>query len=85
MHLLLVVSAVASIFGLPLLCETYAPVIRMRRALKNGDLEKAAELHPDLLQSSDSKLRTLWYNLYRPIEILCRSAICFMLSLYMAL
>jgi len=57
----------------------------MRRALKIGDFEKAAKVHPTLLQADSNKLSVFWVNLYRPVEILFRSLICFILSLYMAL
>ncbi|KAF9530281.1 multidrug resistance protein 4 [Crepidotus variabilis] len=78
------VCAVASIVGIPLLRETYAPVIRMRRALKAGDRAKAMKVHPIFMDPNQSKLRILWINLERPFEILFRSSICFILSLYMA-
>lgn len=76
---------VASAVGIPLLKETYAPVIRLRRAAKNGDLEKLAAAHPHLIQAHGSKLRILYENLTRPITILFSSLVCFVLSLYMAL
>ena len=64
--------------------ETYAPVIQLRRAKKSGDPEKAAKAHPHLEQEYSSKMSILWVNLSRPITILFRSFICFILSLYMA-
>ncbi|PPQ86651.1 hypothetical protein CVT25_006835 [Psilocybe cyanescens] len=73
-----------SAVGIPLLQETYGPVIRLRRAAKSGDPEKAATLHPHLQQEHSSKLHILWVNLERPFEMLFRSSVCFILSLYMA-
>lgn len=77
--------AVASILGIPLLSETYAPVIRLRLAEKSLDPEKAAQGHPALLQAHGSKLYVLWLNLSRPAILITHSLICFMLSLYMSL
>jgi len=57
----------------------------MRHALKNCDLEKAAKVHPALMQADSNKLSVFWVNLFRPVEILFRSLVCFVLSLYMAL
>ncbi|KDR80330.1 hypothetical protein GALMADRAFT_62622 [Galerina marginata CBS 339.88] len=75
--------AVTGMISIPLLKETYAPVIRMRKAAKNPDPE-IAKAHPHLLQEHGSKLHVLWVNLSRPIVILSHSFICFILSLYMA-
>ncbi|KAH9478455.1 Efflux pump radE [Psilocybe cubensis] len=73
-----------SMVAIPFLRETYGPVIRMRRAAKSGDPEKAAAAHPHLQQEHGSKLHVLWVNLERPFEMLFRSSVCFILSLYMA-
>lgn len=81
----LVACGAVSAVGIPLLQETYGPVIRLRRAAKSGDPEKAATLHPHLQQEHSSKLHILWVNLERPFEMLFRSSVCFILSLYMAL
>ncbi|KDQ64730.1 hypothetical protein JAAARDRAFT_28372 [Jaapia argillacea MUCL 33604] len=77
--------ALASGLAIPLLRETYAPVIRMRRDKRSADPEKAAMKHPHLTQEHKSKLHVLWLNLSRPFVLLTRSFICFILSLYMAL
>ncbi|KAJ7588113.1 major facilitator superfamily domain-containing protein [Mycena floridula] len=74
------VSALGSFFAIPLLQETYAPVIRLRRALRQGDVE-GAKRH--MVHSSGWDF--IWVNLTRPVMLLTRSLICFMLSLYMAL
>lgn len=81
----LVACGLVSLVGIPLLEETYAPVIRLRRAAKSGDPEKQAAAHPHLLQEHGSKLHVLWINLYRPVHLLFNSLVCFVLSLYMAL
>ncbi|KAF9052189.1 multidrug resistance protein 4 [Hymenopellis radicata] len=76
------VSAIASLIGLPLLRETYAPVIRARRAKMVKDTEKGGNYQPP--QSDMSKMEFLWVNLTRPLILLTRSFICFILSGYMA-
>ncbi|KAJ3726767.1 multidrug resistance protein 4 [Lentinula raphanica] len=73
---------VSLIVGIPLLKETYGPVIRLRRARAEGDLEKARHFHGSL--SSMGKWEYLWLDLSRPVIMLTRSFICFILSLYMA-
>ena len=78
----LAIGGVASIVGIPFLKETYAPVIRLRRAARSTDPEAAS---PDVTRSLENKYHVLWINLSRPLVLLTRSLICFMLSLYMAL
>lgn len=74
-----------SLVGIPFLRETYAPIIQIRKLSKcKGDPEKAAKLEM-LLESKKNKLHDLGDNLVRPIVLLTRSFICFILSLYMAL
>ena len=79
--------AVASVIGIPILRETYAPIVRLRLANKSADPEKleAAKKHPALVAAHRSKLNILWINLSRPAILLTRSFICFILSLYMAM
>jgi hypothetical protein len=79
------VGGFSSIVGIPLLRETYAPVIRMRRAARSGDPEAARKLSLELQQNQGSKLEFIWINLKRPVILLFRSFICFVLSLYMSL
>ncbi|EKM77331.1 hypothetical protein AGABI1DRAFT_43519 [Agaricus bisporus var. burnettii JB137-S8] len=74
----------ASAIGLPILRETYAPVIRLRRAARAGDPEATRKYHPVLDQANGSILKLLWINLKRPVVMLFTSFICFILSLYMA-
>jgi MFS family permease len=87
-YVFIVISAscgVAALIGIPLLRETYAPVIRLRLAQKSADPEKAARQHPTLVAARRSKGHILWVNLSRPAIMLTHSFICFILSLYMAL
>ncbi|KAG2008230.1 multidrug transporter [Coprinopsis cinerea AmutBmut pab1-1] len=79
-----IVCGVASVYGIPLLKETYAPVIRFRRAKRRGQLDKAAEFFPHLQASHGNKMKLLWENLARPVQMLYKSFICFILSAYMA-
>ncbi|KXN93381.1 hypothetical protein AN958_00305 [Leucoagaricus sp. SymC.cos] len=75
----------ASLIGIPFFRETYGPIIRMRQAAQSADSEAARKDHPSLQHMAGSKLHVLWLNLSRPVILLFRSLICFMLSLYMAL
>lgn len=73
------------VVGVPLLRETYAPVIRLRLAKNTADPEKAALSHPHLIAAHQSKWHFIWVNLERPFILLTRSFVCFLLSFYMAL
>ncbi|KAG2074476.1 multidrug resistance protein 4 [Suillus decipiens] len=79
------ICGVAAVLAVPFLRETYAPVIRLRRHRMSRDLEKAAGRHPIPTPPHMNKWVYLWINLKRPVIILTRSFICFILSLYMAL
>jgi MFS family permease len=74
----------ASLIAIPFLKETYAPVIRARRASQMSDPEKPLPPDSQAEPPQDTKLRILWLNLSRPVIMLTRSFICFILSLYMA-
>jgi multidrug resistance protein len=76
---------VAALIGIPFLRESYAPIIRLRRQKTTRDLEKADGGHPDLTAPHMNKWVYLWINLKRPVILLTRSFICFILSLYVAL
>ncbi|KAL1944281.1 hypothetical protein VTO73DRAFT_3466 [Trametes versicolor] len=78
-------SAIAAVLGIPFLRETYHPVIRLRRAKKSGDPEKAAKAHPHLIAEHGGKLHRLYVDMTRPFILLTQSIICFLLSAYMAL
>ena len=71
----------AAMLGIPLLRETYAPIIRLRRDKKTTDPEKVAAASAPQMD----KWAYLWMNLTRPIILVTQSFICFILSLYMAL
>ncbi|KZV69849.1 multidrug resistance protein 4 [Peniophora sp. CONT] len=79
-------SSAAGILGVPLLRESYAPVIRLRLA-KGMSPEEAMRRHPHLQEAHDpsKKWAIMRENLERPFILLTRSLICFALSLYMAL
>jgi MFS family permease len=77
-------SALAGTLALPFLHETYAPVLRFRLAKASGDPEKAARVHPVLSKEHGGKGHLLWVNLTRPIILLTRNYVCFMLSGYTA-
>ncbi|KAI0091946.1 multidrug resistance protein 4 [Irpex rosettiformis] len=79
-----VLCGIVSIVGIPLLRETYAPVIRLKIAKHSADPEKAAKAHPHLMQNHGSGLHLIWVNISRPFILLTRSFVCFVLSLYMA-
>jgi MFS family permease len=78
--------------------ESYAPVIRERREKRRlmgerteGGVEDAEigekvreEVIAKIEEKRRNKLTYLWLNLSRPVILLCRSFICFVLSLYMA-
>lgn len=78
-YVIVALCGIASILAIPLFRETYAPVIR-GRLRASGDLEKEVTN-----ADSQDKLGYLWLNLKRPVILLTRSFICFILSLYMAL
>ncbi|KAL5631833.1 hypothetical protein ACGC1H_000022 [Rhizoctonia solani] len=67
-----IAAGVVALFGIPLLQETYAPVLRRRYG------------YPDLTPRG-SLGKVLSENLIRPLQLLTRSLICFSLSLYMAM
>ena len=79
-----VLCGVVGAISIPLLRETYAPVIRQKKAVKSGDAERAVSNLPGLLEER-GKLYYIWLNLSRPITLLFGSLICFLFSLYMAL
>ncbi|KAG2367887.1 major facilitator superfamily domain-containing protein [Suillus spraguei] len=78
------ICGIAAVLGIPFMRESYAPVIRLRRKKMTTDLEKVPG-HPALVAHHMGKWAYLWINLKRPIILLTRSLICFVLSLYMAL
>jgi hypothetical protein len=75
---------VSALIGIPLLRETYAPVIRLRLARNFEDSEKAMQ-HPTTVSARRSTLHFFWVNIRRPAMLLTHSFVCFILSFYMAL
>lgn len=84
-YVIAAISGVAAILGIPLMRETYVPVIRFRLNAMVLDREKTSVGHPVLAAHHMDKWVYLWVNLKRPVILLTRSFICFILSLYMAL
>lgn len=84
-YVIAAISGVAAILGIPLMRETYVPVIRFRLNAMVLDPEKTSVGHPVLAVHHMDKWVYLWVNLKRPVILLTRSFICFILSLYMAL
>ncbi|KAG1755713.1 major facilitator superfamily domain-containing protein [Suillus lakei] len=84
-YVIAAISGVAAILGIPFMRETYAPVIRLRLNNVALDPEKTSVGHPALTAHHMGKWSYLWVNLKRPVILLTRSFICFILSLYMAL
>lgn len=92
--LLTIMGGGASLLAIPLLEETYTPVIkeRIRKRLAKersagGDVEGAGA-GADMGAKEEPRMslaEALRVNLSRPLILLTRSLICFMLSLYMAL
>ncbi|KAL1708221.1 major facilitator superfamily domain-containing protein [Schizophyllum commune] len=72
------------VLGVPFLRETFAPVVRVRRAKATGEIERWTEAHPLFAHAYMDKGRVLWASLSRPTVLLTRSAICGLLCLYMA-
>ena len=79
-------SGLLAVLSVPIMDETYAPVLRMRRDLASDDERKRMNARRHLGSAAQlSRWEHLWMNLSRPIILLTRSFICFILSLYMAL
>lgn len=79
-------SGACAVVGLFTLEETYAPVIRIRRAKKEIAASGVKTIEHDILleQHLDFK-HVLWVNMTRPFDLLFGSFIVFILSFYMAL
>jgi len=79
-------SGLLAVLSIPFMHETYAPVLRMKYDLASGDPEKAVNARRHLgAEVQLGQWKFLWNNLSRPVVLLTRSFICFVLSLYMAL
>lgn len=80
------ISGLLAVLSIPFMHETYAPVLRMKYDLASGDPEKAMNARRHLgAEVQLGQWKFLWNNLSRPVLLLTRSFICFVLSLYMAL
>ncbi|KZS94405.1 MFS general substrate transporter [Sistotremastrum niveocremeum HHB9708] len=78
------VAGIASALGIPILKESYAPILRVKYAVRDGhDKEKAMNIVSP--NGTLSKGQILWTNLSRPMVLLFQSFILFILSLYMAI
>ncbi|KAG2124939.1 major facilitator superfamily domain-containing protein [Suillus cothurnatus] len=83
-YIVIAICGIAAVLGIPFMKESYAPVIRRRRENVGADLKESSE-HLSLTAGRMGKWAYLWINLKRPVMLLTRSFICFILSLYMAL
>lgn len=84
-YLITGLCGLAAALAIPLLRETYAPVVRLRKFKHSMDLAEKAVVPSIATQVPGSKWNYLWTSIARPMLILTRSFICFILSLYMAL
>jgi len=80
-YVIVAISGVAAVLGISFLRETYAPVIMLRRDKLATDPEISAAEHP---VRTPRGWTYLWNNLKRPVILITRSFVCFILSLYMA-
>lgn len=78
-------AAIASVIGTLLYRETYAPVIRIRILQETRVVGEVSGIQSHLLQAQGMRLNYLLTNLQRPLMLLTRSIVCFVLSAYMAL
>ncbi|KAH8823177.1 major facilitator superfamily domain-containing protein [Flagelloscypha sp. PMI_526] len=81
-----IITAAASAFGIPLLRETYAPVLQKRIAKEDGTLDQFLLDHPELATGGNwsAKAQLFWKNLQRPTVLFFQSLVLFMLASYMA-
>ena len=79
-------AATGGFIGTLVLEETYAPVIRIRRAQREIIETGVRTIEHDVLleQHLDYK-HVLWLNMTRPFALLFGSFICFILSFYMGM
>ena len=81
-----IASGILALIGILVFRETYAPVIRIRRAKKQikASGERTIE-HDVLLEQHMGFKHVMYINMTRPFALLFKSFICFILSLYMGL
>ncbi|KAF8491422.1 MFS general substrate transporter [Gautieria morchelliformis] len=83
--MLTILACMGALVGIPLLEETYAPVIKERlNLLRRQDMEAGEKVFLFEVPVRPSLGQSLLENLSRPFMLLTRSLICFMLSLYLA-
>ncbi|KAG2128300.1 multidrug resistance protein 4 [Suillus bovinus] len=80
-YVIAAISGAAAILGIPLMRETYAPLISHRLNTRALNAEKTCVGYPDLAAHHRDKWAYLWVNLKRPVILLTHSFICFILSL----
>ena len=73
---------VSALIGIPLLQETYGPVVRRRHYGNVPDPEKHGL--SQVVDQTERKFEYIWEAMTRPIVLLFGNLICFMLSLYLA-
>lgn len=79
-------SALASAAGIPILRETYAPIIQLQIAKAEGaDAEKVKEIEEKMFEGTGGGWALIRVNMIRPFILFFKSSICFLLSLYMGL
>lgn len=80
-----IAAGIGGVCGMLALEETYAPVIRIRRARR--EIKEGMKLpHHDILLDEHKDFKhVMWVNMSRPFALLFQSFICFILSLYMGL
>ncbi|KAL1688547.1 major facilitator superfamily domain-containing protein [Schizophyllum commune] len=74
-------NGVAAAVGIPLLRETYHPILRKRIAKRNGDVERL-RVDPVVEEAGMSKVEIIWVNIQRPIMLLFGDVICFLLTFF---
>ncbi|KAJ7835213.1 major facilitator superfamily domain-containing protein [Mycena leptocephala] len=81
---LAITVGIIALGGIPLLQETYAPVLRARKVKKefNADPEKLDLEDPAIQEGVSEKI---WTNLSRAVVLLTTSFVCFIFSLYNSL
>ncbi|KAJ7121826.1 multidrug resistance protein 4 [Mycena crocata] len=81
---LAITAGAIALVGIPLLQETYAPVLRARKLKKQfrADPKNLGLMDPAIQEGVSEKI---WINLSRAVVLLTTSFICFILSLYNSL
>jgi MFS family permease len=80
-----ILAAFASVLGITFLRETYEPVIRERLVRQCVPERERAEKFTEAARNGLTGREILWLNMTRPIALMCKSFILFVLSLFMAM